>query len=388
MTRDRVAVVDRARLVGSARVRDGFYSTFVVRRLSRHVTHLALRLGLRPNEVTLISMALGLAAAVLFARGEQATTVAAAVLLQASLVVDCVDGEVARYTGRFTPVGAWLDGVGDRVKEYSVYAGLAAGYDVWAMAAAMLVVQVYRHHVDFGFAAVRADTQTTADGAALGRRAVALSESTSGRPALMWAKRVIIMPIGERWLVISVASVIGGGRLVFWVLLVTCSLALLYTSIGRILRALARRTSPLDPEQLSVMTALLPPPLEQLPSAVTRQRLAGLVPAKVRAGELAALLAVAAHEHVGLLPVAFALAGVIAIDGYDVVYRLRQEQSAPSRWRRVALLGALPRLALLLAVLLALDDSRRAVLAVLASLVALICAAEISSWLRRAGSAA
>lgn len=386
MTRDRVAVVDPERLVGSARVRDGFYSTFVVRRLSRHLTHLALRLGLRPNEVTLISMALGIGAAFLFARGEQTTTVIAALLLQVSLMVDCVDGEVARYTGRFTAVGAWLDGVGDRVKEYSVYAGLAAGYDVWAMAAAMLVVQVYRHQVDFGFAAVRVDADTSGDGAALGRRAVALSDSTSERPALMWAKRVVIMPIGERWLVISAASIIGGGRAVFLALLVTCSLALLYTTTGRVLRALSRRTSPLDPEQLSVMTGLLPPPLEPLPALLTRHRLAGLVPATVRAGELAVLLAIAAQQHAGLLPAAFALAAVIAVDGYDVVYRLRQDQAAPAPWRRIALLGALPRLAVVLGVLLALGDSRSAALAVLASAIALICVVEISAWLRRAGS--
>ena len=395
MTRDRVAVVDRARLVGSARVRDGFYSTFVVRRLSRHLTYLALRLGLRPNEVTVISMALGIGAALLFARGDWGTTVIAALLLQVSLMVDCVDGEVARYTGRFTPVGAWLDGVGDRVKEYSVYAGLAAGYDVWAMAAAMLVVQVFRHHVDFGFAAephaaagptTALPTTLAVDGAMLGRRAVALSESTSARPALMWAKRVVIMPIGERWLVISVASVIGGGRLVFWVLLVSCSVALLYTTTGRVLRALARSRSPLDPHQLSVMTALLPPPLEELPAALTRQRLGGIVPAKVRAGELAAVLAVAAHQHAALLPLAYALAAVIAVDGYDVVYRLRQAQDEPATWRKVALLGALPRLAVVLTVLLTLGDGRRGALAVLAAAFALVCAAEISTWLRRAGS--
>ncbi|MDX6274481.1 MAG: hypothetical protein QOJ92_1691 [Frankiales bacterium] len=382
MTRDRIAVIDRSRLVSSARVRDGFYSTFVVRKASRHLTRLALRLGLRPNEVTVASMVVAIAAAALFARGEWATTVAAAVLLQLSLVIDCVDGEVARYTGRFTAVGAWLDGVGDRLKEYSVYAGLAAGYDAWALAAALLVVQVYRHHVDFGFSANRPDTS---DGQ---NRIAALSERTNERPAVMWAKRALIMPIGERWLVISVVSVAAGGRAVFWTLLVTCGLAAAYTTAGRVLRAVAQPHSPLDPEQLSVMTALLPPPAEQLPASVARGRLAGWLPALVRSAELAVLLVVAARQEGDLMPAAFWLATVVALDGYDLVYRLRQTQRPPARWRRIVLLGGLARLAVALVIVLGASTSARTGVVVLASAIALVCVVEVTGWLRSAGSAA
>jgi phosphatidylglycerophosphate synthase len=379
VTRDRVAVVDRTRLIGSARVRDGFYSTFVVRRLSRRVTAVALRLGLRPNEVTVVSLLIALVAAALFTRGQVVPTVVAAVLLQVSLVVDCVDGEVARYTGRFTPVGAWLDGVGDRVKEYCVYAGLAAGYHAWSAAAALLVIQVFRHHVDFGFAATRAGATSSAD-----NPVTALSARTNERPALMWAKRVLIMPIGERWLLLSVVSALAGGEAALLTLVVTCSVAALYTTAGRLLRALTTRSSSLDPDQLAAMTALLPPPAAGLPAALTRARPAGIVPALIRAGELAALLAVAAHEH--LLPVAFALATVIALDGYDLVYRLRQTGELPARWRRVAGLGALPRLAVVLAVMLVAGTGAHRALAVLATAFALLCVVEVSAWLRSAGS--
>ena len=45
------------------RVDDGFYSTFVVRRLSKPLTRVALRLGWTPNAITLISFAVGIAAA-------------------------------------------------------------------------------------------------------------------------------------------------------------------------------------------------------------------------------------------------------------------------------------------------------------------------------------
>jgi hypothetical protein len=55
-TGTRLATVDesRMRLARAARGDDGFYSTFVLRRASRPVTALAVRLGVSPNTVTLV----------------------------------------------------------------------------------------------------------------------------------------------------------------------------------------------------------------------------------------------------------------------------------------------------------------------------------------------
>ena len=84
--------------------------------------------------------------------------VAGAVLLQAAFTIDCVDGQLARYTRTFSKLGAWLDSVFDRGKEYLVFAGLAIGatrgfgQDVWVLAAAALALQTARHTLDFTFA--------------------------------------------------------------------------------------------------------------------------------------------------------------------------------------------------------------------------------------------
>ena len=66
-------------------------------------------------------------AAAAFATGERAGLVAGAVLLQVAFTLDCVDGQLARYTRTFTKLGAWLDSIFDRGKEYVVFAGLAIG---------------------------------------------------------------------------------------------------------------------------------------------------------------------------------------------------------------------------------------------------------------------
>ena len=73
--------------------------------------------------MTTVSMVIGVLAAVGFALATRATMVAGAVLLQVAFTIDCVDGQLARYTRTFSKLGAWLDSVFDRGKEYVVFAG-------------------------------------------------------------------------------------------------------------------------------------------------------------------------------------------------------------------------------------------------------------------------
>ncbi len=93
--------------------------------------------------MTLISIALGVAAAACFATGDRPGMVAGGVLIYFAFVFDCVDGQVARYARKFGVLGAWLDATFDRFKEYVVFAGLAIGWvvsgnsdDIWILALA------------------------------------------------------------------------------------------------------------------------------------------------------------------------------------------------------------------------------------------------------------
>ena len=63
---------------------------------------------------------IGFLAAAAFATGERWGLVAGAILLQAAFTTDCVDGQLARYTRTFSKLGAWLDSIFDRTKEYVV----------------------------------------------------------------------------------------------------------------------------------------------------------------------------------------------------------------------------------------------------------------------------
>src|SRR5437868_1994150 len=116
---------DKARLSNAVKGADGFFTTYFVSTYSRYIARWAARRGLTPNQMTLISIALGVASAACFAVGERPWMVAGGILIYFAFVFDCVDGQVARYARKFGVLGAWLDATFDRFKEYVVFAGLA-----------------------------------------------------------------------------------------------------------------------------------------------------------------------------------------------------------------------------------------------------------------------
>ena len=148
---------DRARLDAAVKAQDGFFTTFFVSPYSKYVARAAARIGLTPNQITVLSMCVGVLAAAGFGLGHRWSLIAGAILLQVAFMLDCVDGQLARYTRTFSRFGAWLDSILDRGKEYLVYAGLAIGSirgfgtDVWPLAAAALSLQTVRHMFEFSY---------------------------------------------------------------------------------------------------------------------------------------------------------------------------------------------------------------------------------------------
>lgn len=227
-------MADRARLDAAVKSDDGFFTTYFVSSYSRYVVRWAARRGLTPNTVTWASMAVGGLAAAGFATGSRPGLVAGALLLQVAFLLDCVDGQLARYTGRFSALGAWLDGVFDRGKEYLAYAGLAygTGGDAWVLAGAALTLQTVRHAVDFSYAAVTAGAPAPPPD----RLAATLRAADRRRP-LYWAKKIVVLPIGERFALISVTAAVWGARVTFLALLTWGCAGAAYAVTGKLLRS-------------------------------------------------------------------------------------------------------------------------------------------------------
>jgi phosphatidylglycerophosphate synthase len=439
-----IAGVDEeaVRLRSAVKARDGFFTTHFISPYSRYLARWCARRGLTPNQVTTASLLVALIAAGCAATGTRAGYVAAGVLLLASFVLDCTDGQLARYSLQYSTLGAWLDATFDRAKEYAYYAGLALGAarggdDVWALALGAMVLQTCRHVVDFSFnesnvdaSGLTADTSPTA----------ALSGRLDSVGWTVWVRRMIVLPIGERWAMIAVLTAATTPRITFVVLLVGCALAACYTTAGRLLRSLTRKATRTDRAARALaeladsgplaeavarlgrplarrLPAFAPPALALVGAgaltataalaargtwwvvaaaalyvltsglAVARPlkgALDWLVPPFFRAGEYGAVLALAAVSQVnGALPAAFGLVAAVAYHHYDTVYRIRGGTGAPPR-ALVRAAGGHEGRALLVAVLSAALAHRTgftAALTVLAAVLALLVVTEsIRFW--------
>ncbi|MEU6624112.1 DUF5941 domain-containing protein [Streptomyces litmocidini] len=407
------AVDDEAvRLRSAVKAHDGFFTTFFISPYSRYIARWCARRGLTPNQVTTASLLTALIAAGCAATGVRGGYVAAGVLLIVSFVLDCTDGQLARYALKYSTMGAWLDATFDRAKEYAFYAGLALGAarngdDVWALALGAMVLMTCRHVVDFSFNEANAESTGTA-----AKTSLALSSRLDSVGWTVWARRMIILPIGERWAMIAVLTAATSPRIVFWALIVGCAFGACYTTAGRVLRSLTRKAKRTDRAAQAladladsgplaglagrlfgraglqllpgfvlalIATGVLLPAVLGRPfgdggtvvaaamyaifagAAVARPlkgALDWLVPPLFRAAEYTTVLVLAARSDAPqALPAAFGLVAAVAYHHYDTVYRIRGGTGAPPAWL-VRVTGGHEGRTLLVTVLAALSATR------------------------------
>ena len=115
-----------------------------IRRVSPYATRLFLRAGLSPNAVTWLFIAAGLAAAAVLSLGGVAAALGAFALIQLQILLDCSDGEVARWQQRFSVKGIYLDRIGHYVTETAlpIALGIAADEVTLGLVIAVLVLLI------------------------------------------------------------------------------------------------------------------------------------------------------------------------------------------------------------------------------------------------------
>ena len=335
----------RLRLKMANRANDGFFSVFVLRKFSKLFTWAAVRLRFTPNQITLISFAIGLLSAYEFSRGDFWSIFTGALLLQLSIIVDCVDGELARYTRRFSQLGAWLDAITDRIKEYLVFFGLAYGAardgkDLWIPAMAMMVFQAVRHLSDYNFARinkVRSTDLPIIDFKVANDGFVPIKKAKKSR-LQYWAKKAIQFPIGERWLVISASAVIGGAAFTFTVMPILATL-----SIVAVFRARLRVTRTWPKQRVN--KEVIDDQLDTFKNAKSTNRFDWLEPSILRALEGAVIIGLTVISDLNR-PTAFLLLFAIIYGHYDNLYRALQGEHKP-KWLSLAGAFITGRIALL-----------------------------------------
>ena len=246
----------RAWLDAAVKAHDGWFTTYFISPWSRFVARWLARRGWSPTQVTTAAAVLAGGAAAGFATGWTPLVVLAAVLLQVAFALDCVDGQLARFTGRFSRFGGWLDAILDRAKEYIVILGLASWGassvpEVWLLAGAVVTVQTSRHLLDLLAERVRPRPPIRMPARRSRIRAdIAPRPSSSGdgpiggRPTpIRWARHIAAFPIGERWAVLSLGAVLVGPVATLWILLVWSVAAGAANLVRRLLAARSWETS-------------------------------------------------------------------------------------------------------------------------------------------------
>jgi phosphatidylglycerophosphate synthase len=359
------------RLKLANRANDGFFSVFFLRRVSKLLTWAAVKIGATPNQVTIASFAIGLYAAFLFAQGDTWSLIGGAILLQVSIIVDCVDGEIARYTRKFSELGAWLDAITDRVKEYAVFLGLAYGafvhngQNLWVLAAVLMAIQTFRHLSDYNFSQVvkaRAaeeipvpvDFMAEWDGITAQMEELDSDDehAFTKKRLRYWLGKIVIFPIGERWLAISFTAAVGGALFTFTALPLLALFSMVWVYRVRIAKTLVMAKTRIQSRVIG----------RQLDLGFSTKsfliRFDWLEPSLLRAAELGAIIALLAltGNLEGSLGIAsFVILFSIAFHHYDNLYRSMQNEQKPN-WLSILGLSVPGRIILLVAAtLLGLD---------------------------------
>jgi len=259
------------RLQAASREDDGFFSTFILRKISLRITSVLVEKSVTPNTVTLFSLVIGLIAAYISAQGNY---IAGGSLFLLSLVLDCVDGEIARYKNKFSALGAWLDALSDRIKEFVYIFALIYSIDevqLWWSGIIIVALQTVRHLSDYNFAKLQKFYEEE-------------SKLSSRAGAIYWIKKVIHLPIGERWLLLAVVPIFFSIEQTLRIIISLSVISFCYALLTRFRRMRLWKSAGLPIDFLNLQRDLL------LPLNLSGSKASWLFPSLFRALEFASLL--------------------------------------------------------------------------------------------------
>ena len=148
-----------------------------VRRYSAQLTRLLIPTAVTPNQLTWLMLGVGLAAAAVLTLPGIWPAAAAVLLIQLQILLDCSDGELARWRQQFSPKGVYLDRLGHYVTETAlpIALGIRADggwddvggtYTTLGLLAAVLALMVRMEGVLVGVARAESGLGSVADTAA------------------------------------------------------------------------------------------------------------------------------------------------------------------------------------------------------------------------------
>lgn len=210
---------DAARLRAAIKPRDAWWAHFVIGPLANRVVgRIAPVPWVTPNRLTLASLGVGLLAAALFAVGSWPALAVGGVLLQASFLLDCMDGQLSRFRETSSLFGSILDRTTDRVKLFGVTFGLAYGaFRIEQESLAFVLAFVYFFAEYMLELYIRAYRQLAAGAVTSAAPPSAAIRGTRQGLRLLDVP-IIRLAFADRYFLVSVLTIAGHARLLLWLL--------------------------------------------------------------------------------------------------------------------------------------------------------------------------
>lgn len=106
---------------------DAWIARNINKRISLPISILLARVGVTPNQITLVNLLFGILSGLIAAMGGYKNLFIAGVLFQMVSIIDGCDGEVAKLNKKATKFGAWFDTVGDNLSFVVFITGVTFG---------------------------------------------------------------------------------------------------------------------------------------------------------------------------------------------------------------------------------------------------------------------
>ncbi|TQS27388.1 CDP-alcohol phosphatidyltransferase family protein [Microbispora sp. KK1-11] len=198
-----------------------------MRRLSIYATWLLAKTPISPNQVTGLMIVCGVAAGAVLALPGFWAALGAALLIQVYLLLDCSDGELARWTGRTSITGVYLDRVGHYFAEAALLIGLGFRasetlpdwYTVIGVAAALGAILIKSETDLVDVARARSGLVATTEAAAQQFTSPRLALARRGAAALRFHR---VIQAVELSLIVVVAAVLDNWFSATRILVVAC----------------------------------------------------------------------------------------------------------------------------------------------------------------------
>jgi phosphatidylglycerophosphate synthase len=127
VTHENAGAAERALFRSLRKPQDGWTSRHLNRYISLFISRFLVKTSLRPNQVSVAILGIGVLGALSAAQGSYPSLVLGAALFQAQSVLDGCDGEMSRVSHRGSRLGEWLDTIGDDLTNYGFFGGAGLG---------------------------------------------------------------------------------------------------------------------------------------------------------------------------------------------------------------------------------------------------------------------